>query len=799
MLNPLKPALFIAIGLLVVGSLAWVTKTATRVYLPTGWRLAPAGESTPVGDMLAGGEKSPNDKWIAFAAVGQGVHKVYIFDGKSGDLRDTADLGKGWIGLAWSPDSETLYVSGGTTDSVVTYAVDESGKFGQKGAIAIPDLPKNKGWLAGLALRGNELFVNVSANDKLLKLDVAQKQVIGSLDFEDGDSPYQVRLAANGHLFVSLQGSAKVAEVDPSTMKKVRTLETGRHPNDLLVRGNRLFVSCGNDDVVDVFDLETGAREERIVTRPWPDAPPGSTPNALAVSPDGRRIYVANSDNNAVGVVDISNPGHSHVEGFIPSGAYPSALATLADGRLLIGSSKGYGTGPNDKEDKIDPVAPKGYPYIVALLSGFVSKVDVSNPKELKEMTETVLEVSKYKPKMEDNPDQAPAKGSSAIPSKPGVPSPIKHVLYIIIENRTYDQVLVDLKKDGKQYGNGDPRLTLFGADTAPNHQQLAKEFVLFDNLYASGEVSVDGHEWSNGAYVPDFMQRTWPQQYSGKGTPRLTPELSAHPRGRIWEQMRDAGLSYRTYYYHTKDHMNEAWAGARKKGVRDYEAVNIFINEFKEMEQKGTVPNFMVMALSEDHTRGVTPGAFTPKACVASNDWGIGKIVEAISHSSLWKEFAIFIIEDDAQNGPDHVDAHRTVALAVSPYTRNAGIDSTMYTTTSVLRSIELILGAAPMSQFDAAATPMYKAFGNKPDLSPYSALRPAIDLMAKNPATKQSALLSSIDFSEPDQMNLAQEIALNRAIWHSVKGNSPYPGAVRRFGFGGPEMEEDEEGDDD
>ena len=210
-------------------------------------------------------------------------------------------------------------------------------------------------------------------------------------------------------------------------------------------------------------------------------------------------------------------------------------------------------------------------------------------------------------------------------------------------------------------------------------------------------------------------------------------------------------------------------------------------------------MPNFMVMALSEDHTRGVTPGAFTPKACVASNDWGIGKIVEAISHSSLWKEFAIFIIEDDAQNGPDHVDAHRTVALAVSPYTRNAGIDSTMYTTTSVLRSIELILGAAPMSQFDAAATPMYKAFGNKPDLSPYSALRPAIDLMAKNPATKQSALLSSIDFSEPDQMNLAQEIALNRAIWHSVKGNSPYPGAVRRFGFGGPEMEEDEEGDDD
>jgi hypothetical protein len=192
-----------------------------------------------------------------------------------------------------------------------------------------------------------------------------------------------------------------------------------------------------------------------------------------------------------------------------------------------------------------------------------------------------------------------------------------------------------------------------------------------------------------------------------------------------------------------------------------------------------------MVMALSEDHTRGTRAGACTPKACVASNDLGIGKIVEAVSHSTLWKDFAIFIIEDDAQNGPDHVDAHRTVGLVVSPYTRNRGVDHTHYTTTSMLRTIELILGATPMSQFDAAATPMYGAFHLQPDAAPYSARRPTTDLDAKNAAAVEPPLLRAIDYSEPDQLSLAQEIALNQAIWRSVKGNVPYPGAVRRYGF--------------
>jgi hypothetical protein len=223
---------------------------------------------------------------------------------------------------------------------------------------------------------------------------------------------------------------------------------------------------------------------------------------------------------------------------------------------------------------------------------------------------------------------------------------------------------------------------------------------------------------------------------------------------------------------------------------------VDIFIREFHEMERGGAVPSFMVMALSEDHTKGRRPGVCTPKACVASNDLGIGKIVEAVSASSLWKEFAIFIIEDDAQNGPDHVDSHRTVGLVISPFTRNTGVDHTHYTTTSMLRTIELILGATPMSQFDAAATPMYRAFQNSADLTPYRARTPTTDLAAVNPRVNEPQLLRAIDYSEPDQLTLAQEIALNQAIWQSVKGSVPYPGAVRRFGYAARDDDDDDQG---
>jgi DNA-binding beta-propeller fold protein YncE len=777
--------------------IAAVAEPRIRIYLPSGWGLAPVGDATPVGDMLAGGAASPDGAWLAFASVGEGIHKVYVARRADGRIVDTARIGQGWIGMGWSKDSRTLYVSGGTTNRIVRLGIDGNGKLGALDSIAIPGIEPKRGWLAGLAVSGSDAFVAVSASDKLLKVDLTTGQIAGTVAFETGATPYQVRVGPNGRVYVSLQGSAQVAEVDAGQLKVTQTMATGRHPNDLLFAGDRLFVTCGNDDVVDVFDVYTATREERVLVRPWPDAPPGSTPHALALSPNGKRLYVALSDNNAVAVLDVERRGQTSVLGFIPTAAYPSAVASLADGkRILIASGKGFGTGPNDKTQAIDRVAPQGYPYIVSLMNGILYNVDASDSSRLAGMTRTVLEVAKYKPRMVEQPYEAPRPGTNPVPSRLGDASPIKHVLYIIKENRTYDQLFGDLTKDGKQYGDGDPRLTLFGEDVTPNHRELAREYVLLDNLFASGEVSVDGHHWSNGAYVPDFMQRTWPQQYSGRGEPRLTPALSETPTGRIWDHVRRAGLSYRTYYYHTRDHMSQEWADARAKGGRDYQSVDIFIREFHDMERSSTVPSFMVMALSEDHTKGTRPGVCTPKACVASNDLGVGKIVEAISSSALWKEFAIFIIEDDAQNGPDHVDAHRTVGLVVSPYTHNRGVDHTYYTTTSMLRTMELILGATPMSQFDAAATPMYGAFHAAADVAPYHARTPATDLGAKNVNATEPPLLRSIDYSEPDQLSLAQEFALNQAIWRSVKGNTPYPGAVRRFGFA-PSSDDDDDDD--
>jgi YVTN family beta-propeller protein len=775
------------LSLLTLVAVAVVTVQRARTYLPSGWRLSPAGEIAKIGDLAAGGEVSPNGEWIAFVTVGQGTHKLVIASAKDGKPVSELNLGLAWIGMDWFGDSRRIAVSGGTGNSIHLVDVSPTGTAQLGRTVKVANIANNRGWLAGLQLDNTEqhAYVAVSASDELRKVKLEDGSVVATTTFAPRSTPYQVRDSRYG-LVVSLQGAQQVAIVDPDSMSVSRTLATGRHPNDVRIHKDRAFVACGNDDFVDVFDLYNGNREERIVTRPWPDAPPGSTPHALAITRDGEYLLVANSDNNCVAVIDVEMRGAAVVKGFVPTGAYPTAVAVLADDRtILTAAGKGYGTGPNGDLSNVDPIAPKGYPYIVLLMNGLLSRADFRDPKQLAQHTAEVRGLALYKPGIVRTPSSAPKAGTNPIPSALGDKSPIEHVLYIIKENRTYDQLFGDLRKNGQPYGNGEPKLTIFGENVAPNHRKLAMEYVLLDNFYVSGEVSVDGHHWSKGAYVPDFMQRTWPQQYSGKGSPRLPVELSMTPSGFIWDQVRKAGKSYRTYYYHTTDRRSDDWAAARARNERDYIAADIFIKEFKEFELKGNMPNFMVMALSEDHTTGTRPGTFTPQAAVGSNDLGLGKIVEAISKSKYWSKFAIFVLEDDAQNGPDHVDAHRSIGLVVSPYTRGTGKDSTHYTTNSFTRTIELILGLQPMSQFDAAATPLYRAFKSKPDLTPYAHAVPKTDLSARNPAATESKLLASIDFSEPDQLTLAQEIELNKAIWKSIKPNEPYPGAVRRFGM--------------
>jgi YVTN family beta-propeller protein len=574
----------------------------------------------------------------------------------------------------------------------------------------------------------------------------------------------------------------------------------GDNPNDLeLTPDGRLFVSCANENSVYVIDTKTRRVTERIWIALHPRAPVGATPNALLFDAPTKSLFVANADNNSVAVVNVAEAGRSTVEGFIPAGWYPSALA-IAGRKLFVGNSKGLGgyaniRGPHSKL----PPGEEGAGSVKSLQKGSINIIALAEVKpKLKEWTRQVFENCPYK---DEYLAQAKApKTPSVIPREVGAGSPIQHVIYVIRENRTYDQVLGDLPK-----GNGDARICLFPREVTPNAHKLAEEFVLLDNLFCDGEVSVDGHSWSNSAYATDFNEKFWPPNYGGHS--KADPAMAFLPGGgHLWDAAAKKGLTYRSYgeyvtysseekrmvaiervaglYGHVAPHF-------KKPGMRDTDNVKEFIRELEEFEKnydspdpQKRLPNLVVMSLPEDHTVGTTPGRPSPRAMVANNDHAIGMLVERVTNSRYWPETAIFIIEDDAQDGADHVDARRTVGLVVSPYTKRGIVDSTLYSTSSFLRSMELLLGLPPMTQYDAAATPLYASFGTEKNLKPYTALPPRIDVNELNTALAWGAKESlEMDFSEVDR---APMHALNVIIWKSVKGaNSEMPAPVHSFSF--------------
>ncbi|NDH48841.1 MAG: phosphoesterase, partial [Acidimicrobiia bacterium] len=365
-----------------------------------------------------------------------------------------------------------------------------------------------------------------------------------------------------------------------------------------------------------------------------------------------------------------------------------------------------------------------------------------------------------------------------------GEPCPIKHVLYIIKENRTYDQVLGDMKDaGGKPIGNGDPKLTMYGEKVTPNHHRLAREYALLDNLYCNSEVSVDGHSWTDAAMATDFNQRSWIMSYSAHGKLFGNDEMETPANGYLWDLCKRHGLSYRNYGEGAQRVPSEnrgTWKrSARNKSSRDMDLVQNWIDDLHAAERTGDLPRFTIMSLGEDHTTGTTPGSFTPEACVGSNDLGLGRIVEAASRSKFWKEMAIFVIEDDTQNGSDHIDAHRMPGFVLGGWVKRGVVDSTMYSTSSMLRTIELILGLQPMSQYDAAAMPMWNAFADRSDPTPFTARPAQVDVNAKNTSLAWGGAESErMDFSAPDK---ADDIRLNEIVWRSVRGaNSPMPAPV-------------------
>jgi YVTN family beta-propeller protein len=525
-----------------------------------------------------------------------------------------------------------------------------------------------------------------------------------------------------------------------------------------------------------------GAREI-LSTALYSSSPEGSTPDGLAVSPDGKTLYVANADNNDVMLVDISSPRESQIAGFIPVGWYPTAVAVSRDsGTLFVANGKGLRSSKN-----YPPLIPKkvafGVPFDAPgkLFQGSVSVIARPDAAQLGRYTLQVKNNSPYTPQTIHH---SVAKSDCCIPDRNSGECPIKHVLYIIKENRTYDQVLGDFKDAaGHPAGNGDPALTMYGENVTPNHHQLARDYVLLDNFYCNGEVSVDGHDWCDGAIVTDFKQRAWIMSYSGHGTLPGNEEMATPAAGYLWDLCKRNGVTFKCYGEGAGKVPKEN-RGTWKPG-RDMNRVEGWIADLHTAEKEGDLPQMAIMSLGEDHTVGTSLGKPTPNAAVGSNDVALGRIVEAASHSRFWKEMAIFVVEDDAQNGPDHVDCHRTVALVISPWAKRGVVDSTQYTHVSMVRTIELILGLPPMSQYDAAATPMFGCFQKQPQMVAYQPQRPKVNLNAVNTLASFGWQESKkMDFDEYDR---ADEDRLNHILWSVAKGpEQPYPAIVRRAVFG-------------
>ncbi len=507
-----------------------------------------------------------------------------------------------------------------------------------------------------------------------------------------------------------------------------------------------------------VFDTVAGKAIETIGTAIDPRAPTGSTPSSLALSADESILFVANAATNNLAVVNVKEPGKKRAFGVHPHRLVSDLRPPGDDGKtLFVTNAKGASSKANrDGPNPISKANASTREYIAGLFQGTLSTIPLPTPAQMAEYSKTVYECSPLKT---DDPLAVNQRGvtpGGPIPSKVGDPSPITHCVYIIKENRTYDQVFGDLPQ-----GNGEPALCLFPEVVTPNHHALVREFVLLDNFYVDGEVSADGHEWTMGAYATDYVERTWPLSYRGDRRVPYPAEgqlaISRPAGGYLWDKAAEKGVSYRSYGEFVqnnpipgmpattlvktlRDHFDPKYR-SYDLNYPDVKRADRFLEELAEFEKSGDLPRLIVIRLPNDHTSGTKPGTLTVTAFVADNDLALGRVVEGLSKSRFWKNLAIFVVEDDAQNGSDHVDAHRTVALAISPYIKRKTVDSTMYSTSSMLRTMELCLGLEPMSQFDASARPMSNAFTDKPDLTPYVHRPAGVDLSARNDATAWGA----------------------------------------------------------
>ncbi|HVT58365.1 MAG TPA: alkaline phosphatase family protein [Thermoanaerobaculia bacterium] len=816
--------------------------------LPTGARLDPAGRSFDLGNMPLAMALAPERDRVVVLLAGWRQQGIQVVEIASGRVLQSLELPAAFLGLAFSADGRTLYVAGGNEDVVF--------RFAWKGGAAVPagSLPlADKGqakfgtrFPAGLALSpdGKRLYVAENLADTLAVVDLASGKVVQRLPA--GRYPYAVAAGPRGEVYVSAWGGTTVAVFSggPSPrlgepageIVEAGRIEVGRHPSALLLSpgGARLFVASASTDRVAVVD--TGMRRLIAELRDPPPGGPasGSTPSALALADGGRRLLVAESDSNAVAVFDLASgtsgvpggpsPPRDRLAGRIPVGWYPTAVLTAGES-LLVVNGKGRGSGPNPRGPQ--PAAPERDPrsYTLGQTEGTLTVLPALPARAaLAACTRRVAQANGWvggasaaaahgsggglRARGARQGAGAGTGGGAGAAAGAGVGAgasvdaiagaqaalypPLRHVVYVIKENRTYDQVFGDLPG-----GDGDPGLLFFHATEAPNHRALAQRFGLYDRFFTNGEVSTQGHSWSTAAYATDYTEKTTPSGYSSRrGGEGDEGDADEPASGHLWDLARARGLEVRNYGEFGKAGKDAGGATVYRATVPslqpftsptypawdltipDQKRADAWLAEFRTFVERGSMPALEILHLPNDHTAGARPGLPTPRAYMADNDLALGRIVEALTRSPFWRETVVFVVEDDAQNGPDHVDSHRAPLLVISPYSR-PGTVHRFVNTTDVVATIEEILGLGTLTQFDTFGRPLREIFAAAPDPTPYQALIPAQPLTDTNPADGPAARQSlGLDLTAPDAIAPAE---LNAILWRTVKGELPCPPPAR------------------
>ncbi len=785
--------LFIAF-LAFISSVISAQKMPTPILLSNGWSISPVGEKLPLGDLPLNIAVSKNKKLIAIYNNGQSDQSIILIDTKTNTRLDSMPIAKSWYGLAFTEDSKSLYASGGN-DNVIRHYNIVNNKL-----VATDTIILGKKWPVkisptGLAIddENKMLYVVSKESNSLYSIDLTTKNITTTYL---GAEAYTCLLdTKNKQLYISLWGNDKVLFYDIQSARIVDSIDVGDNPNEICLNKNNsiLYVANANDNSVSIIQLKTKKVIETLNAALYPNAPSGSTTNGVALSEDDKTLYIANADNNCLAVFDVSKVGESKSKGFIPTGWYPTNVKVVGK-KIYVTNGKGFSSlanpdGPNPFGRKqsvtyqqSDNTKPPAVQYIGGLFRGTLSIINEPNPLLLGKYAAMVYANTPYNKEKELH---ANGEKNNPIPMNVGDTSPIKFVFYVIKENRTYDQVLGDVKE-----GNGDTSLCLFGEKITPNQHLLAKQFVLLDNFYVDAEVSADGHNWSMGAYATDYLEKTWPTSYGGRGgsyDAEGNRAIANNKAGFIWDYCKKYNKSYRTYGEFAdnfkpnipalKNHYCTYFQGYTN-AIRDTVRYYQWQRDFDSLIAINQVPNFNTIRFGNDHTEGIRLNRPTPYAHVADNDLAVGLFIDHLSKSSIWNKSVVFMLEDDAQNGPDHVDAHRSPCYIVGPHVKRNFVDHTMYSTTSVLRTIELILGLPPMTQYDAAANPMWRCFTNKANNTVYDYLPSNIDLNERNKAKNELTVLS--EKYNWDKEDAVPDMVFNNLLWKGLKGlhyNVPSP----------------------